>query len=218
MKWSKLLPTIFLLGLILIIPHNVKAEEAKKCLYDNGSTITIHTDNTAEVSDGIISWNWWKKKNGNQLICPKYIIMSNPVAVRDSLEEAQKYSTQNKANYYKLVSSEIVTKSDNNDTQNNSGKTSESYLGKVDDDDSVAWLIKKVLNYVRIAGPVLVLILTSVDYLRALIQSDDETMAKINKKLGTRLLLVVLLFLIPTLVNVVLSLVGYDTSNTEAFK
>lgn len=218
MKWSRLLPTIFLLSLILFIPHNVEAEEAKKCLYDNGSTITIHTDNTAETADGMISWNWWKKKNGNQLICPKYIIMSDPILVRDSLEDAENYSTKNKVNYYSLVSSEIVAKSDNNNTQNNSDGTSESYLGKVDDEDSVAWLIKKVLNYVRIAGPVLVLILTSVDYLRALIQSDDETMAKINKKLGTRLLLVVLLFLIPTLVNVVLSLVGYDTANTEAFK
>ncbi len=207
MKKSKIVLLSFLLGLIIFVPHNVRAAETKKCIYSNNEVITIHANNTAEATSGKISWDKWKEKTGSELVCPKYIIMANPIGVGNDLKQIKKYAEKEKVNYYSLLKIESDTG---------------SYLGTIPDDGSdngsVAWLIKKILNYIKIAGPVLVLILTSVDYLRALIQSDDETMAKINKKLGTRLLLIVLLFLIPTLVNVILTLVGYDTSNTKSFE
>lgn len=222
MKKSKIVLFSFLLGLMILAPHNVKASEDKRCIYTNGEVITIHADNTATAKSGSISWSSWKKKTGNKIVCPKYVIMANPIGVGNNLIQIQAYAAKEKVNYYSLSSTESVKsssstgKSDGSETE--SSKSSNSYLGEVSEEDSVAWLIKKVLDYVKIAGPVIVLVLTSIDYLRALIQSDDETMAKINKKLGTRLLLVFLLFLIPTLVNVVLSLIGYDTSNTEDFE
>ena len=222
MKKSKIVLLSFLLGLIFLSPHNVKAIEAKKCTYGNNEVITIHTDNTAEAKSGLISWDKWKERTGKKLVCPKYIIMANPIGVGNDLKSIKKYAEEENVKYYSLTKTENVENSSNTSGGNKSGKNSGTYLGTIPDDGSdngsVAWLIKKILDYIKIAGPVLVLILTSVDYLRALIQSDDETMAKINKKLGTRLLLIVLLFLIPTLVNVVLSLVGYDTSNTESFE
>ena len=223
MKKSKIVLFSLLLGLMIFAPHNVKAIEAKKCTYSNGEVITIHTDNTAEAKSGLLNWNSWKKKTGSKLVCPQYVIMANPIGVGDDLNQIKSYAAKEKVNYYNLTNTEEIKNSSNNGNSNGSGSgsgssnSSGSYLGKVSDDESVAWLINKVLDYIKIAGPVIVLILTSIDYLRALIQSDDETMAKINKKLGTRLLLIVLLFLIPTLVKVVLSLVGYDTSSIEDF-
>ena len=158
MKKSMFLLVLILFGTILFAPQDVFAATiAKKCTYQNGEVITIYSDNTAAMKNRNINWNSWKQNTKNQIICPKYIIMTKTVQVGNDLANVKQYST-------------------------------------------------------------IVLVLTSVDYLRALIQSDDETMAKINKKLGTRLVLIVLLFLIPTLVNVVLSLVGYDTTATEDFK
>lgn len=90
----------------------------------------------------------------------------------------------------------------------------DSLLGDPNDEDSVAWLIQKVLNWLKIIGPVIVIIFSSIDYLRALIQSDEETMTKLNKKLITRIVLVLLLFFVPTLVNAVLALFNLTNSQT----
>ena len=90
----------------------------------------------------------------------------------------------------------------------------DSLLGDPNNEDSVAWLIQKVLNYIKIIGPILVIIFSSIDYLRALIQSDNETLAKLNKKLITRIVLVLLLFFVPTIVNALLALIGFTNTST----
>lgn len=83
------------------------------------------------------------------------------------------------------------------------------YLGKVEDEDSVAWLLQTILDYVKIIGPILVVILSSVDFITVIVKGDDEAMAKATKKLTTRLILAALLFFIPTLVQVLLNIFGF---------
>ena len=65
------------------------------------------------------------------------------------------------------------------------------------------------MNYIKILGPILVVILSSMDFVKAIIASDDESMKKAEKKLMIRLVLAVALFLIPTLVSVMLNIFGY---------
>ena len=76
-------------------------------------------------------------------------------------------------------------------------------------EESVAWLLQQILNYIKILGPILVVILSSMDFAKAIITSDDESMKKAEKKLMIRLVLAVALFLVPTLVSVMLSIFGY---------
>lgn len=85
-------------------------------------------------------------------------------------------------------------------------------LGDVGCKDSVAWLLQKIFNYVKIIGPILVVVLSSFDFITVIVKSDDEAMGKATKKLTTRLILAALLFFIPTLVQVLLDLFGL-TSN-----
>lgn len=85
-------------------------------------------------------------------------------------------------------------------------------LGDVGCEESVAWLLQKIFNYVKIIGPILVVILSSFDFITVIVKSDDEAMGKATKKLTTRLILAALLFFIPTLVQVLLDLFGL-TSN-----
>lgn len=87
-------------------------------------------------------------------------------------------------------------------------------LGNVNDPDSVAWLLQKILNYVRVIAPVLVLVLSSLDYVKAIFGSDDESLTASHKKLITRLVLVAVLFLLPTLVGVLLDVLGFVSTDT----
>ena len=90
----------------------------------------------------------------------------------------------------------------------------DSLLGNPNDPNSVAWLVQKILNYIKIIGPILVIIFSSIDYLRALVQSDNDTLAKLHKKLLTRIVLVLLLFFVPTIVNALLALFGFTNTTT----
>lgn len=93
----------------------------------------------------------------------------------------------------------------------NSDADCNSLLGSTEDEESVAWLFQQLLNYVKILGPILVVILSSLDFAKAIIASDDENMKKAERKLMIRLILAVALFLIPTLVGVLLNIFGITT-------
>lgn len=223
MKKIKFFLFPFLMGIVILLPMNTfAASKVKECRYNNNSKILIYSDATAEFINGkgenvLINWNRWIKDRADKTVCPKYIIMTNPIEVGNQSDYITKYAKKHNADYSGLSNELTITSENNSDAKDDIDDALGSF-GNISDENSVAWLIQKILNYVKIAGPVLVLILTTIDYLRALIQSDDETMAKINKKLGTRLILIVLLFLIPTLVNAVLTIMGYDISNTKNLK
>lgn len=91
----------------------------------------------------------------------------------------------------------------------NQSTTCNGILGEPDNEESVAWLLQQILNYIKILGPILVVILSSMDFAKAIIASDDESMKKAEKKLMIRLVLAVALFLVPTLVSVMLNVLGY---------
>lgn len=84
----------------------------------------------------------------------------------------------------------------------------DSLLGNPADEDSVAWLLQQILNYLKVLGPMIVVIMSSIDFAMAIIQSDDDHMAKAQKKLIYRLILAAALFFIPTLVTVILRIFG----------
>lgn len=109
--------------------------------------------------------------------------------------------------------SESVAVDDGSDSESNTQPSNcNAILGSTTDENSVAWLLQEILNYVKVLGPILVVILSSVDFVKAIISNDDESMKKAEKKLMIRLVLAVALFLIPTLVMTVLDLVGITTS------
>lgn len=95
---------------------------------------------------------------------------------------------------------------------------SKAILGDVDCEDSVAWLVQIIFNIVKIVGPILVVLLSSVDFIMVIIKSDNDQFQKAQKKLITRLVLALLLFLIPTIVQVLLQVFGITGSATGGIK
>ena len=113
-------------------------------------------------------------------------------------------------------STKNLTLDDLREDLNNHGKVDEcdAILGSTQDEESVAWLLQQVLNYIRILGPILVVILSSIDFAKSIMANDDDSMKKAQKKLMIRLILAVALFLVPTLVTVLLNIFGITTNET----
>lgn len=128
------------------------------------------------------------------------------------------------ANALEVNSVSIVEKNDSNLLSNTINiaaskcPPSKAILGDVDCEDSVAWLVQIIFNIVKIVGPILVVLLSSVDFIMVIIKSDNDQFQKAQKKLITRLVLALLLFLIPTIVQVLLQVFGITGSATGGIK
>lgn len=59
---------------------------------------------------------------------------------------------------------------------------------------------------ILIIAPIIVIVLGSIDYAKAVMASDIEKMAKFKKKFPTRLILLVVLFLVPALIRLIIGL------------
>jgi hypothetical protein len=123
-----------------------------------------------------------------------------------------------------LVDGDGVTSTDDvsnlmdNYNQEQTCTGNDSLLGNPDDPNSVAWLIQQALNIIKVVGPILVIILSSIDFIVTIVKSDDESMAKAQKKLITRLILVALLFFIPTITEVLLRVFHLTSTSTCGLK
>lgn len=89
-----------------------------------------------------------------------------------------------------------------------------SILGDPNDENSVAWLLDKILTYATLVGMILVVVLSSIDFLKVIVNSSDDDMAKAGKKLALRLVFAVLLFFVPTITNAILDLFGFTSDST----
>lgn len=88
-----------------------------------------------------------------------------------------------------------------------------SLLGDPEDDDSLAWLINKILLYFKIIVPIIILILSSIDFIKAMIINDDDTMKKAQKKLITRIILAISLFLVSDIMPLLFDIFGLTSDN-----
>jgi len=116
-------------------------------------------------------------------------------------------------NFYILVNN-TTNRSNTTTSQDMDCDGSNSILGNPEDENSVAWLLQQIFNFIKIVGPILVVVLSSIDYAKVIIQSDDESMGKANKKLMWRLILAASLFFIPLLIQVFLQMFGFTSDAT----
>lgn len=70
--------------------------------------------------------------------------------------------------------------------------------------DMIAFL-ETILWYIRIAGVVLAIILSLVDFVKASMSSDEKAIAGVNKRFVTRIILVAVLFLVPVILDFLLN-------------
>lgn len=74
--------------------------------------------------------------------------------------------------------------------------------------EDLTTLLKDALRLMQIAGPILVIIMTIIDLIKATATGGKDDLSKVGKKTVKRLIYAVLLFLIPTILNWVFSIFG----------
>ncbi len=91
---------------------------------------------------------------------------------------------------------------------NQSKQTCESVFGRADDsaNQSIAWFLQTLFNYIRILGVLLAVIFSALDFTKVVISNDHEAWRKAQKKLAYRIGGVIALMLLPTLINFLLGL------------
>ncbi len=74
--------------------------------------------------------------------------------------------------------------------------------------------LQSIFNVFKIVAPILTLALSTYDFVVSITSKQAEGLQKSAKKFTTRLVLVVLLYLLPTIINVLLELVLPQGGNT----
>ena len=82
---------------------------------------------------------------------------------------------------------------------------------------SVGSILRTILGYIRVIGPILVVILSAIDFIKAIFGFDEKAMTNAYHKLIIRLIAAIALFLIPTLIDVLLNFINATTC-TDYFK
>lgn len=80
--------------------------------------------------------------------------------------------------------------------------------------DSLANLIRDILNIFRIVAPILVIVLGSLDLFMAMASSSEDKMKKAQNNFIKRIIMGVCLFFVPAIINLILDIasqaMGYD--------
>ena len=80
----------------------------------------------------------------------------------------------------------------------------------------LAYYMQKGLDIIKYLGIVLCIVLTIVDFAKALFSNDKDMLKPLSKKAFSRLIYAVLLFFLPIIIKVLLSVVGaYGTCNIQ---
>ena len=133
----------------------------------------------------------------------------------------------NNAKLHLKVSSNASTGSDgingvghedksNNSNQSNTSKDSNNYnwgdpdgdctfiFGDFSEKGTFGNMLRRTLKFIQYLGPILVIILTILDLVKAVASSDKDALTKLLKKTGKRMIYAVLLFIFPMLLDYVL--------------
>ena len=90
-----------------------------------------------------------------------------------------------------------------------------SVFGDINNPTSTAWLIQKVLNYIKVLGPTIAIVLGSIDMAKAIITSDEENMRKAQSKFIKRIFAAIALFFVPLITGILLGLFGLTTDSSK---
>ena len=85
----------------------------------------------------------------------------------------------------------------------------------INDPGSVGWILYTILNYIKIIGPILVVLLSAIDFIKAVVGFDEKAMKEAQSKLVIRLVAAICLFLVPTLVQLLLSFINATTCTLQ---
>lgn len=153
--------------------------------------------------------------SNKKFTCPKYIYTKSDTYGKEGTDfKTTVYDTggENDTNRSTIDSNgNVVNKNyTNNATLDglNQKYDSCSQLIDTETEGSFGWLLQKLLNYIKIAGPILVVLLSALDFIKAIASSEEDAFKKAQSRLIVRLVAALALFLVPTFVELLLGLIN----------
>lgn len=108
-----------------------------------------------------------------------------------------------KPEYVEAYSGDVIYKLESE------SESCEGILGSPSNENSVAYFLQQVLTIMKYAGPILCLVLSISDFVKAAASQDKDALSKATKTTGKRIVLAMILFFIPVLVNFIFPLLGW---------
>lgn len=97
----------------------------------------------------------------------------------------------------------------------NAGKQNEKYknecqyiLGDPSHPGDFAYYLDITFRFIKFLAPILLIVLSIIDYVKVIASADADAVKKVNKKTVIRVIFALLLFLLPIIISTVLSLLG----------
>ena len=90
----------------------------------------------------------------------------------------------------------------------------DSIFGNPNTEGTFGHFLQQIFNVFKYLAPALVIVLSIVEFIKAVASDDKDALLKATKKTGTRIILAIALFFIPTLINFLFEKLGwYGTCN-----
>ena len=94
------------------------------------------------------------------------------------------------------------------DTSGWNGPVECSDIFKINEEGSFGWMLNTILGYIKVIAPILVVLLSAIDFIKAVFGFDEKAMKEAQHKLIIRLIAAVALFLIPQLIQLIMNFIN----------
>ena len=82
-------------------------------------------------------------------------------------------------------------------------------FGDPEDEDSFAYLLQYAFTIMKFAGPILCIAFSIVDFVKAIVSDKKDELSRVVRRCLTRVVLALVLFFIPVLVDFLFPLLGF---------
>lgn len=101
------------------------------------------------------------------------------------------------------------------DVKDKAKEDCEGILGKKSDPKSLINYLQKIFNIIKIAAPILVLGLTIFEFVKATVSQDQEALKKASNIFIKRLIMMAILFFLPTLIQILLIIINNNSGTCQ---
>ena len=91
---------------------------------------------------------------------------------------------------------------------NNEEQECEAIFGDPENSNSIAYMLQEVFDFIKFLDVVLILLLTIVEFTKAITAGDDAIKKAINTT-GKRVIAGVIIFFVPTVLNFIFNIIGF---------
>ncbi len=193
--------------------------ETYKCENDDKSICDPNTESTYCPTYDVLKDNikdfyktYKDNKNSNKAIASNALSNANRKIEQlknlcNSIYKTSNYNSSCSNKCLSLSNDILTLKKDANLAGNSEGVSSKcGFSGNL-----IAWVLK-ILRWIRYGVPTLVIILGGIDFTKAIASDNDDELKKSGGRFVKRLIAATLIFLVPFLLEFILSVFGYDAN------